>query len=260
MTTPKQQPFFPVLLFAMLSLTSCERRQHHPPSPGQPPTGAPDTFLPIVETALRHPEVLENIPFADVVRASSGKEMIPVDPNLPADAELLNALRLALNRTLERFNRPDSPALKAKRVNEMSSHFEKALQAEINSTDGFLCAPPLTNAGKNQRSGYPDLRIVHQETGQVTYLDPKLVAPGALDSSLRTFYFTPKDETGKIQDDAHHLLVGIEHDGNTGQWKFTTWHLVDLASFKVRLKPEFQASNKDIYQRELILLEEDLEK
>lgn len=260
MTTPKQQLFFPVLLFAMLSLASCERRQPPRQSPGQPPAGSSDSILPIIETALSHPEVLENIPFAEVVRASSGKEIIPVDPSLPADAELLNTLRLALNRTLERFNHPDSPVRAEKRINEVSSHFERALQAEIHSTEGFLCAPPPTNAGKNQHSGYPDLRIVHQETGQVTYLDPKLVAPGALDSSLRTFYFTPKGETGKIQDDAHHLLAGIEHDGHTGQWKFTAWHLVDLASFKVRLKPEFQASNKDIYQPELILMEDDLEK
>jgi len=251
---------FSILLPAALSLSSCERRQLHPQPTGQSPADPPGAFLPIIETAIRHPEALENIPFADVVRASSGREIIPIDPTLPADAELLGALRLALNHTLAQLNRPDSPARSEKRINEVSSHFEKSLRSEIDSTDGFLCAPPTTNAGKNQHTGYPDLRIVHQETGQVTYLDPKLIAPGTLDSSLRTFYFTPKGETGKIQNDAHHLLVGIEHDGNTGQWKFTAWHLVDLASLKVRLKTEFQANNQDLYQGELILMEETLEK
>ena len=73
------------------------------------------------------------------------------------------------------------------------------------------------------------------------------------DSSLRTFYFTPKDETSKIQDDAHHILIGIEHDGRVGNWKFTAWKLVDLYNFRVRLKAEFQGSNRDLYQKELIL-------
>ena len=74
-----------------------------------------------------------------------------------------------------------------------------------------------------------------------------------MDSSLRTFYFTPRTETNKLFYDAHHLLIGIEHDGNTGNWKFLRWHLVDLTRFKVTLKAEFQANNKDIYRPELIL-------
>ena len=68
-----------------------------------------------------------------------------------------------------------------------------------------------------------------------------------------TFYFTPSVQTRKVLHDASHLLVGIEHDGNTGKWKYLRWHLVDLARFKVRLKAEFQASNEDLYRPELII-------
>jgi hypothetical protein len=38
-----------------------------------------------------------------------------------------------------------------------------------------------------------------------------------------------------------------------GRWNFTRWDLVDLARFKVRLKAEFQAGNRDIYRPEAIL-------
>lgn len=48
-------------------------------------------------------------------------------------------------------------------------------------------------------------------------------------------------------EDAHHLLLGIEHDGRDGAWQFTNWHLVDLSKLSVRLKPEFQATNRDLY-------------
>lgn len=236
-----------------LSLQACDRRlpQGSPPPPKQSPPVSP--IYPIIKTALSDPESLRNILFSDVVRASSGKEIIPLDPNLPADAELIAALENAINNTLLRFNRPDSPTSTEKRINEVSKHFEAALQLEIDSTDGFVCAPPLTRAGKTQHSGYPDLRIVHQETGRVSYLDPKLVASDSINSSLRSFYFTPKNKTGKIQEDSHHLLLGIEHDGHNGSWKFTGWNLVDLSLLKIRLKPEFQASNRDIYRKELIL-------
>ena len=115
------------------------------------------------------------------------------------------------------------------------------------------CDYPRTSEGNLQRAGYPDLMIRHSESGRVIYLDPKLVADGSMDSSLRTFYFTPRTETNKVLHDAHHLLIGIEHDGNTGNWKFLRWHLVDLTRFRVTLKAEFQANNKDIYRPELIL-------
>jgi hypothetical protein len=57
-----------------------------------------------------------------------------------------------------------------------------------------------------------------------------------------------------VRDDAVHLLVGFEHaPRNNGRWNFTHWDLVDLAHFKVRLKAEFQGSNRDIYRADAIL-------
>lgn len=74
---------------------------------------------------------------------------------------------------------------------------------------------------------------------------------------MRTFYYQPRPRTGKIHHDSHHLLVGIEHDGNDGAWEFTGWELVDLAELKLRLKAEFQGSNRDIYRDELLLRRSD---
>jgi hypothetical protein len=78
----------------------------------------------------------------------------------------------------------------------------------------------------------------------------KLYAAGSRDSNFRTFYFEPKKATSKVLDDAVHFIVGFEHEpredisANT-MWKFTRWDLVDLSKFKVKLKSEFQASNRD---------------
>jgi hypothetical protein len=113
--------------------------------------------------------------------------------------------------------------------------------------------PPL---GRKSRGAFrlPDLRIVDVATKRVFYLDPKLYVAGSRDSSFRTFYFEPKIATNKVRDDAAHLIVGFEREPRkkNGTWKFTRWDLVDLAQFKVKLKAEFQGSNRDMYRPEAI--------
>jgi hypothetical protein len=97
---------------------------------------------------------------------------------------------------------------------------------------------------------------VDKPTGRVCYLDPKLYERGSRESSFRTFYFEPKQETNKVNDDAHHFIVGIEHDRSEGQgrgWKFVRWELVDLTHFRVRLKAEFEGSNRDMYRPEAVV-------
>ena len=124
-----------------------------------------------------------------------------------------------------------------------------------NSTPGLGCDFPRTADGKIQRSGYPDLRVVDLASKRVFYLDPKVYAAGSRDSSFRTFYFEPKIATSKVRDDAVHFVVGFEHEPRekNGPWKFTGWELVDLSQFKVKLKAEFQGSNRDMYREEAIV-------
>ena len=117
----------------------------------------------------------------------------------------------------------------------------------LDAEPDLSCDVPHNRRAESQRSGYPDLQITYLPTGEVFYLDPKLVEDGSWTSTLRTFYFTPKEETLKINEDAVHLLVGIGHDGKDGEWTFTRYRLSDLSHLRVRLKTEFQASNAALY-------------
>jgi hypothetical protein len=57
-----------------------------------------------------------------------------------------------------------------------------------------------------------------------------------------------------VREDAVHLLAGFEHEAKSGgRWNFTRWDLVDLSHFKVRLKAEFQGSNRDFYKRDAVI-------
>jgi hypothetical protein len=193
--------------------------------------------------------------FATVAQACSGKRVLPLTEE-PAHMRVTTAIEKALAETISELNKEDSPVRKLRRINEASKFFEDGLLARLNATPGMSCEVPPTRAGVHQRSGYPDLRITDKASGAVFYLDPKLVEKGSAESTLRTFYFEPKDETLKITDDAVHLLAGIEHDGHEGEWTITGWRLVDLFTLKVRLKAEFQASNAEIYRKSALSLPE----
>src|SRR6266576_4793770 len=119
----------------------------------------------------------------------------------------------------------------------------------------LACDFPKTAAGGKQRSGYPDLELVDQLSHRIYYLDPKLYAVGSRDSSFRTFYFEPKIATNKVREDAVHFIVGFEHEKPAAnrRWKFTRWDLVDLSHFQVKLKAEFEGSNRDMYRPEAIV-------
>lgn len=236
------------VIVAVLGLVSCERSV-----PPQVVIEQEPSVEALVTTVLNGGGTFRDVPFSSLVEISTGKQVLPMSPDDPVDAEILAGLDEAIGRVLVRLNAPDSITHRESRINEVSTYFETALIEEIDRAPELECTYPRTAEGNLQRAGYPDLMIRHPESGRVVYLDPKLVQEGSLESDLRTFYFTPSVQTRKVLHDASHLLVGIEHDGNTGKWKYLRWHLVDLARFKVRLKAEFQASNEDLYRPELII-------
>jgi hypothetical protein len=214
----------------------------------------PSAVGPLIAWLLDRNRELNGLDFGEVILAATGKKVVRFDPNGEADQRVMNALRAALDEATKRMNAPDSPIQNVGRINEVSSHVEDLLRELLNAADGLSCDYPRTAEGHVQRSGYPDLRIVDLKTGRVFYLDPKLYAAGSRDSSFRTFYFEPKTATNKVREDAVHLLAGFEHEAKTaGRWNFTRWDLVDLSHFKVRLKAEFQGSNRDIYKPEAII-------
>jgi len=114
---------------------------------------------------------------------------------------------------------------------------------------GARLEPRVLRASEPKR-----LVCTNQACEFVFYLDPKIFAAGSKSSSLRTFYFEPKRATNKVNDDAVHLIVGIEHERDKdGAIHFTRWELIDLANFRVKLKAEFEGSNADLYRSEAVV-------
>ncbi len=215
----------------------------------------------LIQSIAAGEEAIGSIPFSEVLRATTGKRILPFDTTNDAVAQRISAaVANALRTALAQANAASSPLKKKGRINETSKWFEDQLQALLAATPGFTCDFPRTAEGKLQRSGYPDLRLVHTASGRVAYLDPKVYEQHSEASSLRTFYYEPAGATGKVLDDAHHLLLGIAHDGKTGDWTFLRWTIVDVSELTVRLKAEFHAGNKEIYKKGMIRAQGEAEK
>ncbi|MEO5721730.1 MAG: hypothetical protein ABIR71_09700 [Chthoniobacterales bacterium] len=216
------------------------------PSVSPTPASPLSTFIPWL---LQEKEQLSQLPFGEVILHATGKEVLAIDPQSETDQRVLQQIGRALDEVLQRMNAPDAVIQSAARINEVSSAFENMIRELLNVAPGLKCDYPKTAAGRVQRSGYPDLRLVDTASGRIYYLDPKLFADKSRTSSFRTFYFEPKLETNKVLDDAVHLILGFEHTGRkAGHWEFTRWDIVDLAHFKVKLKAEFQGNNQDMYR------------
>lgn len=193
------------------------------------------------------------LPFRELVYGVTGFAIIPFNPHDEGHRAILDVLRKVMPAVLESVNHEDSPAHDFARINEVSGLVEDIMKDKLDALDDFSCDYPVTAQGHIQRSGYPDLRLVHKPTGTVAYVDPKLYAERNVRSTFRTFYHSPVRDTSKIGDDALHILVGISHDADPERRTFTSWNLVDLSKLKVTLKAEFNASNADMYQPLLIL-------
>lgn len=215
-----------------------------------------ESIQPLVQQLMAQSAQLETVAFADLIHAATGRVVLPLERSEPVFVEITDLLGAVLDDLFEDLAEVEHSIHAIGRINEVSRPIEDALRERLDAADGWVCGHPVNARGDFQRSGYPDLRLEHLESGRVFYLDPKVYRVGSERSSFRTFYYEPKAATNKILDDATHLIIGIAHNGRVeGVWQFERWQLVDLFGFQVRLKAEFQASNRDLYREDAIILE-----
>ena len=222
-------------------------------------------FLPVAAATAAEPtdsehalqrlaQPIEDVPFATVVRALTGRRIIPLDAE--SDAALLVRLRRAMSRAAERAHHE---GLRARRPNEAGNAIEVYVKSALRD-EGFAADVPRTSSGRRQAAGYPDVQVTHGESRTI-YLEVKTYQRRTANTTQRSFYFSPTAHS-KILVDANHVLVGFEmvreRDPQGQVFRPVAWRLVDLSSLRVRLKYEFNASNRQIYGKGKILGEEAL--
>jgi hypothetical protein len=193
---------------------------------------------------------MERLPFPVVIEAMTGRQVLPM-LNRPADKALLKNLARAC-MTIVADARRD--AYEANRPNDVSTQVERKLEVALRNF-GIRVERPKAERGRSP-GGYPD-RLIWYEN-EPTYLEVKVSREQNIsEGSARNFFYQPTPN-GKILLDARHLLVGFAiRETTEKRWTLTGWKIVDLWHLRVKLKPEYNANNLEIYRDEAILMEGD---
>ena len=202
------------------------------PSPASSPGPASDTLARWLLLQNGSKDAI-GLSLAEVIRAATGKNVLPVDPANSADAAMIVKIGGVMDRILPGMNRPESPAHVVSRLDEVTAFFEDAL-GSFNGTSA---------AG-----GFPAVRLVDAASGKSYYLGVTLYPTGGRDAAVRALRFDPAEAAGRLTEDGACLLVGIEYNGKTGkEIAFLNWELIDLSRLPVHLATVFDASQTDTH-------------
>lgn len=195
----------------------------------------------LVKDGIRVSKRMQNIPFSEVVKATTPFEFYPINQTDPHDIELLKEIKTSAKNFINHVTRTHT-RFEGGRINEVGRRIEEVFVEELKKSK--LIPTQLT-------AGYPDIKIVDSHN-RVTYLESKVVSQD-WESTFRSFYYTGGK---KIDSNARHLLIGWDISKETGNyWIMKGWKLVDLSKLMVDTKMEFHSNNKQIYTPELILAE-----
>lgn len=182
--------------------------------------------------------------FRDVVEASTKCKILPVDPKL-------NEKLLIIKKTFRDNLKEISSNVEKNytgRANELSNYMECVVFKQLENIPDFRVAKPSISIGRKQTAGYPDLLVTANALN--FYLEVKTFQLKTADSSLRTFYYKPS-ESSKVNFSCPHVLISFEVESlgkdNKSPFRINNFKLIDLYKLKVNLKPEFNASNVELY-------------
>lgn len=210
--------------------------------------------LALLENALAQAlRPIKGVPFNVVIRALSGREVVPIDRDLPQDEALivkLTAVAAIVGREVRA-----RPILRP-RPNEVGNDIEAYIMAALSEV-GLTGSRPTSAAGLGQGVGYPDILITDDE-GRHTYLEAKTYSAGTAGSSMRSFYLSPSDRF-KVSKDGRHLLLAFEMQrtpisGNEmAEFRAQAFKLADLHDLVCDVKQEFQSDNRRLYLETAVL-------
>ena len=198
-------------------------------------------------------EPLKDVPFAIVVKATTGCKLLKFDKNCRHDAGLLRRLQQAMDTAIQTAY---AEGIQKTRPNEVGNAIEPFVKTALDSV-GLAASTPLTADGKSQSAGYPDI-LITEKGERMTYLECKTYNAKNAGSSFRTFYYQPSQKS-KIIHDARHLMVSFEitREARNGVTVFVPvrWKIYTLENMLVQIKHEFNTSNKMMYQDSALLAE-----
>ncbi len=181
--------------------------------------------------------------FAEVIKSTTGFQVIAFDATKSAHGELLERLQKVARRAA---NQAKKKGIRKARANEVGNAMEGfVLEAMV--AENVAAARPKTQSGRTLSVGYPDFDLNGEPA---CYVELKTYNAKTANSTQRTFYYSPSADP-KITHDALHLLLAFqmvqtEEDGRS-VWRPDRFQITSLDQMEVKLKVEYNQSNRGLY-------------
>lgn len=195
---------------------------------------------------------LKGIPLNLVIDNLSGYKIIPFNIKDKKDKIVLNKLIDVARISAKEFNKNK---ITRSRANEIGNDIEPFVKKALNNIN-YKADIPTTKSGKKKSTGYPDIEFT-DEFGRANYLECKTFNIKNIYDSQRTFYLSPSKDF-KIIQDAHHFLMSFEMAKEEKIFTCKSWKILTLEDLDVDMKHEFNADNKRLYSKNLIIAQEKL--
>jgi len=188
---------------------------------------------------------LKDIPFNLVIETMTGKKVISFDFNNKEHQQILGLLKKA---ALNAGNAINQSGVLRPRPNEVGNDIENYVRNALNSV-GLKADVPVGPSGHKKATGYPD--ILFWYNGNPYYLECKTYNIENIETTQRSFYFSPSDEFKVIYDTTHFLLsyqIYVEGEkGNKHIYKCKHYKILSIQSLSLDVKYEFNSDNKRMY-------------
>ena len=190
----------------------------------------------------------KDIRFGLVIKALTGHEVIAFDAKSAAHKNLLKKLCDAAEIASRAVT--ESGGIRRPRPNEVGNDLEVYIENALRKVGYSDVCKPTGKSGKGKTVGYPDREFTADET--TVYLEVKSYAATSLNSTMRSFYFSPSADF-KVNKSGLHLVIAFEVLRRSDTFFVGGWKILTVDQLMVDVKYEFNSNNKRLYAENAIL-------
>lgn len=188
---------------------------------------------------------LRNIPFNLVIETLTGKKVLAFDKKISDHAKILLLLEEA---AIKAGNKINEKGILRPRPNEVGNDIEIFVKEALNLKK-LNANTPIGKSGNKKAMGYPDVLFWYNE--KPYYLECKTYNAETINTTQRSFYFSPAEDF-KVTHDATHFLLSFEiyvagERGNKHIYKTNHYKILSIETLTVDVKYEFNSDNKRMY-------------
>lgn len=199
---------------------------------------------------------LKDIPFNLVIEAMTGKKVLSFDFKNADHQKVLYSLKESALNAGKAINKR---GILRSRPNEVGNDIEPYARNALNNLH-LNADIPTGPKGRKKATGYPDIIFWFQQ--KPYYLECKTYNIENIETTQRSFYFSPSEEF-KVVHDAPHFILSYEiyvagEQGPKHIYKCRHYKLLSIESLSLDVKYEFNSDNKRMYsgRNGTVILEE----